>query len=63
MSQSCSTATPSIAARAGADGAHLTGIEAFAAALALLKPDRIAGAGGLRAVMMPCSRARLAPTT
>jgi thiamine-phosphate pyrophosphorylase len=39
---------PEIAARAGADGAHLTGIEPFAAALALLKPDRIAGAGGLR---------------
>jgi thiamine-phosphate pyrophosphorylase len=38
---------PDIAARAGADGAHLTGTEAFAAALALLKPDRIAGAGGL----------------
>jgi thiamine-phosphate pyrophosphorylase len=37
-----------IAARAGADGAHLSGIETFAAALALLKPDRIAGAGGLR---------------
>ena len=37
-----------IVARAGADGAHLTGIEAFAAALALLKPERIAGAGGLR---------------
>jgi thiamine-phosphate pyrophosphorylase len=39
---------PELAARAGADGAHLNGIEAFAAALALLKPDRIAGAGGLR---------------
>ena len=37
-----------IAARAGADGAHLTGVETFAAAIALLKPDRIAGAGGLR---------------
>jgi thiamine-phosphate pyrophosphorylase len=37
-----------IVAQAGADGAHLHGIEAFAAALALLKPDRIAGAGGLR---------------
>jgi thiamine-phosphate pyrophosphorylase len=37
-----------IVARVGADGAHLHGIEAFAAALALLKPDRIAGAGGLR---------------
>ena len=36
-----------LAARAGADGAHLHGVEAFAAALALLKPDRIAGAGGL----------------
>jgi thiamine-phosphate pyrophosphorylase len=39
---------PEFAARAGADGAHITGIEPFAAALALLKPDRIAGAGGLR---------------
>jgi thiamine-phosphate pyrophosphorylase len=34
--------------RAGADGAHISGIEAFAAALPRLKPDRIAGAGGLR---------------
>ena len=39
---------PEIVARAGADGAHLSGIERFAAALALLKPERIAGAGGLR---------------
>jgi thiamine-phosphate pyrophosphorylase len=39
---------PEIVARAGADGAHLTGITAFAAALAALKPDRIVGAGGLR---------------
>jgi thiamine-phosphate pyrophosphorylase len=39
---------PEIAARAGADGAHLTGIAALEAALAMLKPDRIAGAGGLR---------------
>ncbi len=38
---------PDIAARAGADGAHLSGTAALAAALALLKPDRIAGAGGL----------------
>jgi thiamine-phosphate pyrophosphorylase len=37
-----------IVGRAGADGAHLTGIEAFTAALQSLKPDRIAGAGGLR---------------
>jgi thiamine-phosphate pyrophosphorylase len=33
--------------RIGADGAHLTGAEAFAAAALSLKPDRIAGAGGL----------------
>ncbi len=37
-----------LVARAGADGAHLTGVDTFAAALALLKPERIAGAGGLR---------------
>jgi thiamine-phosphate pyrophosphorylase len=37
-----------IAARAGADGAHLTGIEAFGAALPSLKPARIAGCGGLK---------------
>jgi thiamine-phosphate pyrophosphorylase len=36
-----------LAARVGADGAHLTGIDALAAALSALKPDRIAGAGGL----------------
>jgi thiamine-phosphate pyrophosphorylase len=34
-------------ARAGADGAHLTGIAAMAEALPTLKPDRIAGVGGL----------------
>jgi thiamine-phosphate pyrophosphorylase len=34
-------------ARAGADGAHLTGIEALAEAMLSLKPDRIAGVGGL----------------
>jgi len=39
---------PNIAIRAGADGAHLTGIAALTAALSTLKPDRIAGAGGLR---------------
>ena len=38
---------PEIAARAGTDGAHLFGTKTFAAAVALLKPDRIAGAGGL----------------
>ncbi len=37
-----------IVGRVGADGAHLSGIERFAAALATLKPERIAGAGGLR---------------
>ena len=36
-----------LVARAGADGAHLTGIDAFTDALEQLKPDRIAGAGGL----------------
>jgi thiamine-phosphate pyrophosphorylase len=39
---------PELVARAGADGAHLTGIDALRAALPALKPDRIAGAGGLR---------------
>ena len=39
---------PDLVARAGADGAHLTGIPALTAALPGLKPDRIAGAGGLR---------------
>lgn len=33
--------------RAGADGAHLSGIAEFKAAVAHLKPDRIAGVGGL----------------
>lgn len=37
-----------IVARAGADGAHLTGIEAFTSALSVLKPQRIAGCGGLK---------------
>lgn len=36
-----------IAARAGVDGAHLTGTGALTAAIGTLKPDRIAGAGGL----------------
>jgi thiamine-phosphate pyrophosphorylase len=39
---------PQLAVRAGADGAHLTGIAALEAAIGMLKPDRIAGAGGLR---------------
>ncbi len=39
---------PELTARAGADGAHLTGIEALTAAIGSLKPDRIAGCGGLR---------------
>src|SRR5215210_5045691 len=38
---------PDLVARSGADGAHLTGIEALQAALATLKPARIAGVGGL----------------
>ena len=36
-----------LVARAGADGAHLSGIEAMQDALPTLKPDRIAGVGGL----------------
>lgn len=36
-----------LVARGGADGAHLTGIDAFKDALEQLKPDRIAGVGGL----------------
>jgi len=38
---------PDLVARAGADGAHLTGIDAFNAARAALQPERIAGCGGL----------------
>ena len=38
---------PEIVARVGADGAHLTGIDAFSAARAGLQPERIAGCGGL----------------
>ncbi len=36
-----------LVARSGADGAHLTGIEAMQDALPGLKPNRIAGVGGL----------------
>jgi thiamine-phosphate pyrophosphorylase len=36
-----------LVARAGGDGAHLTGITAFTDALEQLKPERIVGAGGL----------------
>ncbi|MBX9840923.1 MAG: thiamine phosphate synthase [Xanthobacteraceae bacterium] len=39
---------PDIAARAGADGGHLTGIAAFTAAVEGLRPARIAGCGGLQ---------------
>src|SRR2546423_1228491 len=38
---------PQLAARAGADGAHLDGVESLRAALSMLKPERIAGCGGL----------------
>ena len=37
----------SVVARAGADGAHLTNIADFSEALDALRPDRIAGCGGL----------------
>ncbi len=36
-----------LVARAGADGAHLSGLEALEEALPTLKPDRIGGVGGL----------------
>ncbi|MGP0091460.1 MAG: thiamine phosphate synthase [Xanthobacteraceae bacterium] len=36
-----------LVARAGADGAHLTGIDNVTPALASLKPERIVGAGGM----------------
>ena len=38
---------PDLAARAGADGSHLSGVEALGSAIATLKPARIAGCGGL----------------
>jgi thiamine-phosphate pyrophosphorylase len=38
---------PELVARGGADGAHLTGIAALEDAVPSLKPDRIAGVGGL----------------
>jgi len=38
---------PEVAARAGADGAHLTGLAAFTAAVEGLKPAKIAGCGGV----------------
>ena len=36
-----------LVARSGADGAHLTGVAAMEESLPSLKPDRIAGVGGL----------------
>lgn len=38
---------PELVARGGADGAHLADVEAFEAAFDTLKPERIAGCGGL----------------
>ena len=38
-----------LVARTGADGAHLSGLEALQDALPRLKPERIAGCGGLKA--------------
>jgi thiamine-phosphate pyrophosphorylase len=40
-------AHPDLVGRAGADGAHLTGIHAFNEAVERLKPERIAGVGGM----------------
>ena len=39
---------PAIVARAGADGAHLAGVDALRSAAANLQPDAIAGCGGLK---------------
>lgn len=39
---------PELVARSGADGAHLTGVQALEAARSTLKPERIAGVGGLK---------------
>src|SRR5262245_62070946 len=36
-----------LVARGGADGAHLSGIDDFSADVGTLKPERIAGCGGL----------------
>jgi thiamine-phosphate pyrophosphorylase len=38
---------PRLAERTGADGAHLDSVESLKAALSTLKPERIAGCGGL----------------
>jgi len=38
---------PELVARSGADGVHLTGIDAFMAAVDSLKPAKIAGCGGV----------------
>jgi thiamine-phosphate pyrophosphorylase len=38
---------PDLVARSGADGAHLHDFESFMGAVGTLKPDRIAGCGGL----------------
>lgn len=38
---------PELVAKSGADGAHLTGIDGFVEAVEQLKPDWIAGAGGV----------------
>lgn len=37
-----------LTARSGADGAHLTGVETFVTEVETLKPERIAGCGGLQ---------------
>lgn len=39
---------PELAVRSGADGAHCCGVDALLSGLRILKPERIAGAGGLK---------------
>ena len=41
-------AMPQLASRTAADGAHIGDVSGLSAALKVLKPDRIVGAGGLR---------------
>ena len=39
---------PEIVARAGADGAHISGVDTLETAIGALKPDRIVGVGGVK---------------
>ena len=49
---------PDLVARGGADGAHLSGIQAMQGALPSLKPQRIPASAASAAAMTRCSRAK-----